>query len=43
MKKDPLNIIMSLIFNLNLLEENEIYNINEFKLLKNLEHHWLTI
>ena len=43
MKKDPLNIIMSLIFNLNLLEENEIYNINEFKLLKDLEHHWLTI
>lgn len=43
MKKDPLNIITSLIFNLNLLEENRTYNINEFKFLRNLEYHWITI
>ncbi len=43
MKKDPLNIITSLIFNLNLLEENRTYNINEFKYLRNLEYHWITV
>ncbi len=42
-KQDPINIAISLIFNLNLLEENKEYNINEVKSLKNLGHHWITI
>ncbi len=41
--KDPLNITMSLILNLNLLEEDKEYNINEIKSLKNIDRHWITI
>jgi len=42
-KKDPLSISISLIYNLNLLEENKEYNINELKFITNLENHWITI
>jgi len=42
-KKEPINISISLIVSLNLLEENKEYNINEIKTLKNLGHHWITI
>ncbi len=43
MKKDPLSIATSLVFNLNLLRESTEYNINEIKSLRNLENHWKTI
>lgn len=43
MKNDPLNIAISLIFSLNLLEENEEYNINEIKGLSSISQHWITI
>ncbi|MBD3212946.1 MAG: hypothetical protein GF311_10090 [Candidatus Lokiarchaeota archaeon] len=43
MKKDPLSIATSLVFNLNLLREGIEYNINEIKSLRNLENHWNTI
>lgn len=43
MKRDPLDTTISLILNLNLLEKNEQYNINELKTLKNLDFHWNTI
>lgn len=42
-KQDPLNISISLMFSLNLLEENRDYNINEIKSLSHLTHHWITI
>jgi len=43
MNKDPLSIVISLIFNLNLLEENKEYNINEIKQIPSIENHWITI
>ncbi|MHA1650389.1 MAG: hypothetical protein ACTSYB_09350, partial [Candidatus Helarchaeota archaeon] len=43
MKKDPLGIIISLIYNLNLLEEGATYNINQLQSLKNFKLHWVTI
>lgn len=43
MNKDPLSIILSLIYNLNLLEENREFNINELKSLPQMERHWITI
>ena len=43
MKKDPLSIVISLLFNLNLLHENQKYNINHFKALSHLDLHWVTI
>ncbi len=42
-KKDPLSITISLVYNLNLLEENKEYNINELKFITNLDNHWVTI
>ncbi len=42
-KKDPLSIAISLIYNLNLLEEEKYYNIHELKFITNLENHWITI
>ena len=42
-KKDPLSIVISLIYNLNLLEENREYNINELKFITGLDNHWITI
>jgi len=42
-KRDPLSISISLIYNLNLLEEDEEYNINELKFITDLENHWITI
>ncbi len=43
MKKDPLTIMNSMVLNLNLLEPNQEYNINELKFIKDLEMHWNTI
>jgi hypothetical protein len=43
MRKNPLEIILSLVHNLNLLKENKEYNINEFKELCKLDIHWRTI
>ncbi len=43
MKQDPLNITISLIFSLNLLEENVEYNINEIKSLSEISQHWVTV
>ncbi len=43
MKKDPLGIMISLIHNLNLLEEEREFSINEFKNLCNLNFHWTTV
>jgi len=43
MKRDPLDMTISLLLNLNLLEPNEEYNINELKTLRNLDFHWNTI
>lgn len=43
MKRDPLDMTISLIFHLNLLEKNKTYNINEFKKISNLDFHWNTI
>lgn len=43
MKKDPLSIMNSMVLNLNLLEPNQEYNINELKFMKDLEMHWNTI
>ncbi len=43
MKKDPFDIIISIIYSLNLLEENREYNINELKSITVLDRHWLTI
>ncbi len=42
-KKDPLTIAISLIYNLNLLEEDKDYNIHELKFITALENHWITI
>jgi len=42
-KKDPLTIAISLIYNLNLLEEEKDYNIHELKFITTLENHWITI
>lgn len=42
-KKDPFAISLSLVFNLNLLEEGKEYNINELKFLTLLDNHWITI
>ena len=38
-----MSIAISLTFKLNLLEENKEYNINEFKFLKDVDQHWVTI
>ena len=43
MKRDPLNIALSLIYNLNLIEENRELNINNFKSLRDIANHWNTI
>lgn len=43
MKQNPLNIAISLIFSLNLLEENIEYNINEIKSLSKISQHWITV
>ena len=43
MKRDPLNIALTLIYNLNLVEENRELNINNFKSLRDLTNHWNTI
>ena len=43
MKRDPLNIALSLIYNLNLVEENRELSINNFKSLRDLTNHWNTI
>jgi len=43
MNKDPLSIIISLIYNLNLLEESREFNINELKSLPQMDRHWITI
>ena len=42
-KKDPLSIAISLIYNLNLLEEEKDYNIHKLKFITTLENHWITI
>ena len=42
-KKDPLSIAISLVYNLNLLEEEKDYNINELKFITTIENHWITI
>ena len=39
-KRDPLSITISLIYNLNLLEENKEYNINEIKGLTDLKNEY---
>lgn len=43
MKRDPLDLTISLLFNINLLEKDETYNISELKNLRNLDFHWNTI
>lgn len=43
MKKNPMEIMISIVHNLNLLMEHKEYNINEFKENCNLNLHWQTI
>ncbi|TXT59802.1 MAG: hypothetical protein BAJALOKI2v1_170056 [Promethearchaeota archaeon] len=43
MNRDPLSIILSLIYSLNVLQDDKEYNINELKSLPKMDRHWITI
>ncbi|MGV9171911.1 MAG: hypothetical protein ACOC44_09220 [Promethearchaeia archaeon] len=43
MNNDPLNITLSLIHNLNLLEEKKEFSINTLRSLPKMDRHWMTI